>query len=281
MKESWLDMSHEEWMQHLKFVEALLARHEREINPEEDEKMSLHLSEKVKFEPAPEGEHPARCIIVADIGRQETFYGEKDQVVLSWELPYQLSEEGAPFTVVNTYTASLHRQAALRADLDAWRGQAFTREELRLFDLKNVLSKPCFLTIAHKVRPDDSVSCIVKSIRHMPAEDARQLPAAINRPVAFDVDVDAENFEKLRRLPRWVQKKILDRLSPPGTYSQDSGITYSATAALPQQALPATETDGLAPAHVIGTADSVATPVASDTPPADNGAKDFDDDIPF
>jgi hypothetical protein len=45
------------------------------------------------------------------------------------------------------YTASLGEKANLRADLKNWRGRDFTDEELAGFDAKNILGKPCMLSI--------------------------------------------------------------------------------------------------------------------------------------
>src|SRR5208337_1405024 len=47
------------------------------------------------------------------------------------------------------YTLSLHEKAALRKDLESWRGRTFTEEELKGFDVENVLDVPCLLNVIH------------------------------------------------------------------------------------------------------------------------------------
>ena len=50
---------------------------------------------------------------------------------------------------MSRYTLSLHENAALRRDLQSWRGRAFTETELAGFDLKTVLGVPCMITLVH------------------------------------------------------------------------------------------------------------------------------------
>lgn len=75
-------------------------------------------------------------------------------MLVFWELPnefYEYEHEGKterkPFTVSKFYTNSLNEKATLRADLESWRGRAFTENELRGFDLENILGKPCMVTV--------------------------------------------------------------------------------------------------------------------------------------
>jgi hypothetical protein len=75
----------------------------------------------------------------------------KHKVAIFWEL---LDEDykqpnGDPHNIRKEYTVSLDRKATLRADLQAWRGVAFTEEELDGFDLENVLGKYCRMQIVH------------------------------------------------------------------------------------------------------------------------------------
>jgi hypothetical protein len=59
----------------------------------------------------------------------------------------QIRGAGKPFTVSKFYTASLGEKANLRADLKNWRGRDFTDEELAGFEAKNILGKPCMLSV--------------------------------------------------------------------------------------------------------------------------------------
>jgi hypothetical protein len=107
------------------------------------------------FEQPPIGTHVARCVKMIDIGTQKGEYqGQatyKRQVIIGWELPNEHMTTGEyagkPFGVSKFYTASLSEKANLRADLKNWRGRDFTPEELAGFDAKNILGKPCMLSL--------------------------------------------------------------------------------------------------------------------------------------
>lgn len=117
--------------------------------------MILSDSGSTSFAQPPTGTHAGRCISIIDLGTQRTTYeGEaqiKRQVILRWELSNELMQDGEnkgkPFTVSRFYTASLHEKAGLRKDLASWRGRDFTPEELKGFDLKSILGKPCMLAV--------------------------------------------------------------------------------------------------------------------------------------
>ena len=61
----------------------------------------------------------------------------------------ELMEDGKPFIVQQRYTWSMSEKAKLRADLESWRGKAFEERDFGTFNIKNVLGKPCVLTIVH------------------------------------------------------------------------------------------------------------------------------------
>lgn len=152
------------------------------------------------FEQPPVGTEVARCIKVIDIGTQKSEYqgkvNIKRQVIIGWELPNSLMTEGEyagkPFAVSKFYTASLNEKANLRADLANWRGRDFTPEELSGFDAKNILAKPCMLSLTEndkgKVRVT-GVMAIPKGI---------QVPPQVNPTVYFSLDeFDAAVFAEL------------------------------------------------------------------------------------
>lgn len=109
------------------------------------------------FTPAPVGTHVARCFRIIDLGTQHGEYmgnpTRRNQVLVSWELPNEIIEvdgKSVPLVASRFYTNSLGEKANLRADLEAWRGQAFTQSELEKFDLHNILGKPCMLIVIGK-----------------------------------------------------------------------------------------------------------------------------------
>ena len=106
------------------------------------------------FKQADTGTHPARCWQIIDLGVQENeFNGEtyiKHQVLVSWEIPSQLMEDGRPVSISRFYTLSLHPKSNLSVDLVSWRGRAFTPEEEAGFDISKLLGVPCMLSIIEK-----------------------------------------------------------------------------------------------------------------------------------
>lgn len=107
------------------------------------------------FTPCPAGTFLARCCRIIDLGTQSTEYqGEvkpAHKALITFEVtdPDTFTDSGGCFTVSKRYTASLHEKAALRRDLEAWRGAKFSDAELQRFDLASVLGKTCLLSIVH------------------------------------------------------------------------------------------------------------------------------------
>lgn len=100
------------------------------------------------YELAPVGVYSAVCVRLINMGMQETSYGLKHQVHLAFEIDEKM-EDGRPFLMMQNYTMSLNEKARLRLDLQAWRGRAFSAEELKGFDLKSVLGKPLQVSVVH------------------------------------------------------------------------------------------------------------------------------------
>jgi hypothetical protein len=139
------------------------------------------------FKTAPAGTHMARCIRLIDIGTQHGEYQGKPtvrkQLVVVWELPNELMDDGKPFITSKFYTASLGEKATLRKDLESWRGRAFSDEELAGFDLRTILGKPCMLSLIEK---EQSTKTKVAGV--MAAPKGTTLPVAANESYAFDID---------------------------------------------------------------------------------------------
>ena len=100
------------------------------------------------YTPAPEGLWPAVCVDVVDLGMVDGPWGSKHQCRVAWELAVTMAD-GRPFTANKRYNISLHEKSTLGKDLKAWRGRAFTADELAGFDLEKVIGAPCQLVITH------------------------------------------------------------------------------------------------------------------------------------
>lgn len=101
------------------------------------------------------GIYPAICVGLIDIGTQHGQYNgkpnQKHQIIIKWELIEEKYEDKDGVerrkSFSQFYTLSLDKKATLRKHLIGWRGQEFTIDELKGFEMKNVLEKPCVLTI--------------------------------------------------------------------------------------------------------------------------------------
>jgi hypothetical protein len=119
--------------------------------------MALLVKEENVTEPIPVGMHQAVCAMVCDIGTHKGEYQGKQtmrhQAVVIWELEEKKTIgqfAGERFQASKFYTLSLDEKSNLRKDLQSWRGQAFTPEELKGFDIERLVGVNCFLNVIHE-----------------------------------------------------------------------------------------------------------------------------------
>ena len=199
---------HEEWTG----IQEWIADYTKHLfNDERKTKMGRFSKESGggDFQPAPMGSHVARCIKLTDLGTQTNEHmGEiniKNQVLVTWELPNEMmppNDEGVtkPFIVSKFYTNSLHEKANLRRDLEAWRGKAFSEEELEGFDLMAVLGKPCMLSIVAKPTGGTKVGSVSAIPKGM------DVPPQFNQEESFWLDEFSQ--EVFDAIPKGIQKII-------------------------------------------------------------------------
>lgn len=172
------------------------------------------------FEQPPVGTHVARCVKLIDIGTQRGEYQGKAtmkrQVIVGFELPNELMQEGdyagKPFSVSRFYTASLGEKANLRKDLANWRGRDFTEDELRGFDSKNILGKPCMLSLT----PNDKGKVRITGVMALPK--GTPVPEQINPTVYLSLEPEEFNPEVFEALSEGYKKLI--KASPEWTELQ-------------------------------------------------------------
>ena len=164
--------------------------------------MALMLNEGSSYTPPPAGLHPALCIGVVDLGQQVSMYGTKSKLLLMFELPTCLMDDGRPFIISRRFTATLHRQGDLRPFLAAWRGKDLLAEEAKNFDMGVLLGKPCRLFIQHEEREGK----LYANIENVLKPEAGQPAQASNPLVRFDLDQPDLAVKGL--LPEWVRKAI-------------------------------------------------------------------------
>lgn len=103
------------------------------------------------FKPCPAGVHDAICVFVEDIGfeHNEEWNKEIHKIYIGWEINEPM-DDGRPFMITKKYTLSLSDKAALRKDLEGWRGVNFTEDQLKGFDVEVLVGKQCQIQVIHK-----------------------------------------------------------------------------------------------------------------------------------
>ena len=171
------------------------------------------------FKLPPAGSFVARLYRIIDIGTQTTeWMGKKKmqrKIITMFELhgedndgqPLQTAE-GKPLIVSKRYTLSLDEKATLRKDLEAWRGKAFTQEELDGFNLEVLLGKCCMVNVTHSTY-DGKEYANIANISQVPAA-LKKLgePIGVNELMIFTLDpFDQDKFSKLSEGMQNVIKK--------------------------------------------------------------------------
>ena len=162
------------------------------------------------YQPVPAGMHLARCYKIVDLGSQKTEYmGQtkiQHKIMLQFEVWSEdengnptVTSKGEPMSITKRYTLTLSEKAALRNDLKTWRGRDFTPEELRGFELKNVLGVWAMLSISRSAGHDGKEYTNIQAIMPVPAHLKKAgLPDPYNTPQMYSIeDHDNEIFESL------------------------------------------------------------------------------------
>ena len=186
------------------------------------------------FERCPPGMHLGRCYRIVDVGTQKSEYmGEVKylhKIMLGWEIHGSDENgkalkmmDGRPFAIFKNYTLAWSDKANLRIDLQAWRGKAFTQEEMRKFDLQNILGAWCMLNIIERQGQNGITYSNVSSITPVPSVIKQSgLPEPINKNEMFNLqNPDMAIFQtfsetlktKITSSPEW--EKLQGKISTP------------------------------------------------------------------
>lgn len=144
------------------------------------------------YTPPPAGMHVARCYRLIDLGTQPKSYqgkptGESRKIMASWELfGEDRMNDGKPFTISKSWFLSMHEKAALRKDLESWRGRPFTPEEEHSFDVSKLLGAYCLINVIQEPGQDGTPYTKIGAITPLMKGMAR--PDAVNDNVIFDAD---------------------------------------------------------------------------------------------
>lgn len=159
------------------------------------------------FQLVPEGVHIGVCYLMVDIGEQKKNFKGKEklvhEVMIGWEFPDELMEDGKPFVITKAYNLSLNERATLRKHLAAWRGRDFTEEELEGFDLRRIVGTACQVQVVH-TDAGEKTYANVGGIMALPK--GMKSPVPVNAKVIYDLDDPDPSAFSL--IPEWIQKKI-------------------------------------------------------------------------
>jgi len=151
----------------------------------------------VEYELLPNGLQPAVCVAVFDLGLQKGYMDKvQHKLAIMWELEARRETDGEHFLATKKYTACLEERANLTADLQSWRGKAFSPEELLGFDLDKILGKPCQLNLVQVTKtngdPFVEVSAVLPPPRgwaaFVPETDPGFVPAWVATAIAQQLE---------------------------------------------------------------------------------------------
>ena len=218
------------------------------------------------YVPVPTGMHDAICYKLVDAGTNwNEFQGEKNKqhsVFVWWELPKTRTEDDRPMSVFKEYRLSLHEQAALRRDLQAWRNNQFPPSELESFDLTAIVGVSCKISVGRTAGGRDKVTGVYC------ADGGPKKAATENDQVIFDLEDYIDEFigKSSER-----SKKACDIFEdlPPFVKWRIAGCDEP-------------NKDQVEPCFELQAATNKAAPQTATAPaPAADDDDDFEDDVPF
>jgi len=204
------------------------------------------------FTPVPQGMHLARCYRIVDLGTQETTYlgtvKHLPKVMLQFEVHGEdedgnaiVTAKGEPMSISKNFTLSLAEKATLRKDLQTWRGREFTADELRGFELKNVLGAWAMVSVIKAMGNNGKEYTNIAAIMSVPqAVKKAGMPKHHNELKMFSIDEpDMALFdsfsnglkEKIQKSPEWqarggTRTSTLSTASSSGFDDMDDDIPF-------------------------------------------------------
>lgn len=219
--------------------------------------MSFFVEDKGgNFERCPPGMHLARCYRIMDLGTQKSEYMGQTKylhkIMIGWELhgvddsgkPLKMID-GRPFAIFKNYTLSWSEKANLRLDLQSWRGKPFSQEEMRKFDLKNVLGAWCMLNVIERQGQNGNTYSNVDSVSPVPTIIKQNgLPNPVNKNEMFNLQepdwvlfetfsdnlkqkiINSPEFEKVKKAADYQKDANAEANSPKPAFDEDDDIPF-------------------------------------------------------
>jgi len=190
--------------------------------------MSLTISESgsTDFPKLEKGIYQGTCFRIVDLGTSDQTYGKevskKTRLCITFEITdavdpetnETLMEDGRPYAVSKTYTASLHEAAALRKHLESWRGKSFTDEELGGFDVTDLLGCTARIEVGHTEASAEHAGGNPKILNLQRPDGGVQKIPTKNEQQAFDLAVYCEEFKGNQSAESKAMCDIFDALAP-------------------------------------------------------------------
>lgn len=154
------------------------------------------------------GVYTAISSMLIDLGKQtsEKFGKTQRKFMIIWTIlgeEIEINGQKLPRTMSKEYGYSLGEKSNLRKDLQAWRGQPFSVEELQGFNLLDILNKPCLLQIIKEEKNGTTYNNI-SSIMSLQKGTTVEL---LTNTCHFDLE-NPESWKNYERIPAWIQDKI-------------------------------------------------------------------------
>ena len=198
--------------------------------------MSLTITDKggnEDFSKLEKGMYEGALYSIVDIGSKDYQFGNEDpkkqhKVVLSFEVTKAIDPEDN-----KVYTMSLHEKAALRLDIESWRGKSLSDEELAGFDLLGLLGHTVKIEIDLTQKTTingkayDGGNPKIAALRE-PAGGTQKI-ATKNEQRAFDLELYCEEYKGNSspetkamcdvhdELPQWQQNESESEPKPAST----------------------------------------------------------------
>lgn len=162
----------------------------------------------VSIEKLENGVYTAVSSMIIDLGNQvsEKYQKTQRKFMMIWTVlgeDVEINGQKLPRTISKEYGFSLGDKSNLRKDLQAWRGQPFTADELQGFNILNVLNKACQLQIIKEEKNGNTYNNI-SSIMALPKGTTVE---GLEDTCYFDVE-DESSWNNWYRIPTWIQEKI-------------------------------------------------------------------------
>lgn len=165
----------------------------------------------VSIPPLEDGVYLAVCSGLIDLGIQksEQFKNESRKMMIQYQIigeDIEFNGETIARKMHKQYGFSLGSKSNLRKDLESWRGKAFTDEELKGFNMTNIMNVPCQLQIINKERVGKSNYNDIAGIMALPkGQKVEKLTE--EQLIMLDLE-DVNTFKYFKDIPKWIQDRI-------------------------------------------------------------------------